>query len=268
MPAFLACLPSLPPLPLSRLLCILRACLPNCISLIFIFAHTHTATHTHTHTPTETQPSQTLRSRRLCQQSRPLRVLYELPLGTRHKVKISLQNFPIITCLLLHSPSPFPSFVLPLPGCCFLLQLSLSLHSETTRPPVTATLSLVSHGFVKSSNANSFQVPKSVACAFAPPPPSPAPLHSLLELQQLQSLAAPERSQNVVSNASFACSLPTPFHPSLSPPDPCTSMQMGGRCICGVCVIFKFQPRQRCCLAILYLTAGLIMKGFRLPLQA
>lgn len=130
-----ACLPSLPPLPLSRLLCILRACLPNCISLIFIFAHTHTATHTHTHTPTETQPSQTLRSRRLCQQSRPLRVLYELPLGTRHKVKISLQNFPIITCQPLLPLFPFPFFVLPLPGCCFLLQLSLSLHSETTRPP-------------------------------------------------------------------------------------------------------------------------------------
>lgn len=188
------------------------------------YGYTHTYIHTH---HAETQPSQTLRSRRLCQQSRPLRVLYELPLGTRHKVKISLQNFPIITCLPLLPHFPSPNFVLPLPGCCFLLQLSLSLHSETTRPPVTATLSLASHGFVKSSNANSFQVPKSVACAFPPPPPSPAPLHSLLELQQLQSLAAPERSQNVVSNASFACSLPTPFHPSLSPPDPCTSMQMG-----------------------------------------
>lgn len=131
MPAFLlACIPY--PLclllPLSGLLFILRACLPNCISLIFIFAHTHTPSHTHTHT--QTQPSQTLRSRRLCQQSRPLRVLYELPLGTRHKVKISLQNFPIITCLPLHTS---PAFVPRLPGCCFLLQLSLSLHSETTR---------------------------------------------------------------------------------------------------------------------------------------
>lgn len=172
MPAFLlACIPYLLLHPLSALLFILRACLPNCISLIFIFAHTHTPSHTraHTLTHTQTQPSQTLCSRRLCQQSRPLRVLYELPLGTRHKVKISLQNFPIITCLPLHTP---PSCVLALPGCCFLLQLSLSLHSETTRP--VATLPLASHGFVKSSNANSFQVPKSDACAFSPPP-SPAP---------------------------------------------------------------------------------------------
>lgn len=55
MPAFLlACIPY--PLclllPLSGLLFILRACLPNCISLIFIFAHTHTPSHTHTRTHT------------------------------------------------------------------------------------------------------------------------------------------------------------------------------------------------------------------------
>lgn len=170
-------------------------------------------THTHAHTHTQTQPSQTLRSRRLCQQSRPLRVLYELPLGTRHKVKISLQNFPIITCLPLHTS---PSFVLPLPGCCFLLQLSLSLHSETTRHApsrFTRLCQIKQCKFFSSAKKRRLRF-----LLFLPP------LHlcSLLELQQLQSLAAPERSQNVVSNASFACSL----HPFLLS-DPCTSMQMG-----------------------------------------
>lgn len=178
------------------------------------YAFTHTRTHAHTHsdtTITNTLQSQIVST--VASFARPLRAATWHATQSENKpAKLPHHHLPPSA----HVP---PSFVLALPGCCFLLQLSLSLHSETTRP--AATLPLASHGFVKSSNANSFQVPKSDACAF----PSPLlSLHccSLQELQQLQSLAAPERSQNVVSNASFACSL----HPLLLS-DPCTSMQMG-----------------------------------------